>query len=339
LSTPDASEAIPAILIFGSARSGTTWVQDVLAEANSCETVFEPLHPVAVGKAERFANLYLPVESPDPELGNYLKSVMIGEFRNVWTMLRTRPDRLFPPFATLLTRKGLANTRSIYANTLKRWWNRRNAGKEPRIVKFVRGNLLVDWIHHRFSLQSAVVVRHPCAVFSSVNQRPGIEWSKEAMFDLLQRYLDQADLIEDRLQGKLGRLLSLRSMAQCHAAVWCIENAWLLKRRSTTVSTIVSYEDLVTASSISWSTLTARLGLPQSPDQSLLAKPSQQARYSMKSQADGLLQISGWQEKLSAAQIADIQGVLDLFEVDSYDTNDVMPSRPISFIGSHMRSQ
>jgi hypothetical protein len=59
----------------------------------------------------------------------------------------------------------------------------------------------------------------------------------------------------------------------------------------------------------------------------------------MKNQADGLLQISGWQEKLTAAQIADIQGVLDLFEVESYDTNDVMPSRPISFIGSHLRSQ
>src|SRR5262245_32752648 len=58
-SVPGSMMPGPIRIIAGSGRSGTTWVQDVLADANALRPIFEPLHPLAVPQADPFAYRYL----------------------------------------------------------------------------------------------------------------------------------------------------------------------------------------------------------------------------------------------------------------------------------------
>ena len=61
-----------SILIAGSARSGTTWLADIIAQATSARIVFEPFHHEFVEDSRKFkAFPYRRVEVNDSELQNF----------------------------------------------------------------------------------------------------------------------------------------------------------------------------------------------------------------------------------------------------------------------------
>jgi hypothetical protein len=314
-----------AILVYGSGRSGTTWVQDVLADANGYDTVFEPLHPDAVKGASAFANLYLEPNENNDSLRNFLQLAISGNLRSVWASLRARPDRLFPPLGTLLTRKGAGNTKATYIRTWTRWQHYKGVRNQAKIVKFIRANLLIGWIQQEFGCKAAYVVRHPCAVLSSVGQRWGSEWQISAMRELLHRYLDQESLAVGRLAGKIEHLSSLETMAEIHAAIWCIENAHLVGRDLPAGVSLACYEDLVINKEVAWSALTQDLGLAKAPEATLLSRPSQQARYTMNEKTSDTEKLSTWQARLETSEKRDVQQMLEFFEVEFYNVDSAMP--------------
>ena len=315
------------VLVFGSGRSGTTWVQDVLAEANAYDTVFEPLHPDAVRGAQEFANLYLAAGDPNPELRLFLKTAIDGNLHSVWARLRARPDRLLPPLRTIFTREGVGSIKATYVRTWLRWRKYQKVRQQPKVVKFIRANLLIEWILHEFSFKAAYVVRHPCAVLSSVIQRHGNEWELAAMQKLLRRYLTQETLVRSRLMRKVGLLNSLDSMAGIHTAIWCIENAHMIESKLSNGLAFACYEDLIVRKDSAWPELVQQLGLANVPDPELISRPSQQARYSLDERTSAIEQISTWQKKLDVNDKTEVQRVLDIFEVDFYSAGDVLPSR------------
>ena len=66
------------VIIAGSGRSGTTWIQDVLAEANQLRTVFEPLHPQGVSRARGLAYRYIEADEESPDLQHYFDDLLAG---------------------------------------------------------------------------------------------------------------------------------------------------------------------------------------------------------------------------------------------------------------------
>lgn len=105
------------ILIAGSGRSGTSWLQSIIGASLNYKLVFEPLHP-RVSKRKDFVRLYLTAESRHNELYAYLRSVLDGSVQNRW-----------------MTQGGHARGWYFFRN---RCW------ASDIVVKVVRGNMMLE---------------------------------------------------------------------------------------------------------------------------------------------------------------------------------------------------
>ena len=298
-----------------------------MAKANNYGTLFEPLHHEAVKAAQELGNLYIQPGTSHPALSQFMSSVIDGSLRSIWASVRVRPDRLLPPPRVLLTRKGASEAARGYGRAISRWAAAREYRGRPKVIKFIRANLMIEWIQAEYGLRSAIVVRHPCAVLASVCQRGDTEeWAYPAIKSLLMRYLGQAPLAEGRLKEKMDVLMSLDSMAEVHAATWCIENAHLIASDEHNKFPLACYEHLSTCEQPVWRKLADALSLEKVPDLDLLRRPSQQAGYARLRNEPESRRIATWQKILTDEQKAGVQSVLDLFDVDSYNVESPSPS-------------
>jgi len=318
-------DTIATPIIVGSGRSGTTWIQDVLAQTNGYATIFEPLHPDAVPAMAAYAGRYLQAEDRCGELESYLEQVFSGRIRNTWITYRVRPDRLAFR-AKLMTDPG-----SVY-EWLARWKKfarhyaryRRDRGK-PLLLKFIRANLMLPWLASHFIVRIAAVVRHPGAVVESKIRLGGDDWEPEAV---IEHYRSQSRLMAD-LPGAHEKLFRERlTAAGKQALIWCIENKLLIGRAADWGVVLVFYEDLLDASDENaWESIVKGLGLKNIPDTKTRRSASQQASLLTAGKGYDLSHCGGWRSRLTSVQIDEIQHVLDAFEIDQYSMNSMLPCR------------
>lgn len=325
-----------AALIFGSGRSGTTWVQDAVAEANNLKTVFEPLHPRCVPGARQFANSYVSPDEVNPALADFLGPFLHGRRRNMWTSIRAHPDMLMPGMSELVKWRTVRDTRAYYMKLLRRWWNFRSRADRPLVVKFIRANLMAEWVSKTFDLPAAVVVRHPCAVVSSVIRRMGDDWSAESLSKMLEAYLDQPRIWQEVFDVDIGVLGKLHTVAEVQTAIWCIENSKFLAQGSASPVPVFFYEELLGGSERIWRELSHSLSLPKTPDERLLSKPSQQASRVSGERVDEHKQKTAWRRYLAVEQLRDVENVLNVFGVSAYSVESPMPNVPDENYGSQL---
>lgn len=315
-----------SVLIFGSGRSGTTWVQDSLAQANRYGTVFEPLHPRCVPGAVEFANRYVLPGSRNEPLYDFLRPFLVDGRHTFWTAERAHPDLLFPPLSKLMNIGTLRDTRKLYAKVLNRWWRNRSLRGRPVVAKFIRGNLMAEWVADTFDLPAAVVVRHPCAVLSSVSRRAGRDWQTDTLRRSLDRYLEQPDICRDLLGEKVEQVRSYRTLPGVQTAIWCIENRSFLAPGRSALH-VAAYEDLVTGDADSWPELASALRLRCAPTEAILRKPSQQASLGVRGDVSADRQIRSWQQQLDESVLREVDDVLHLFGIDYYSVDSPLPRR------------
>ncbi len=143
------SDSSETIVIAGSPRSGTTLLLDVLASSLRYRKIFEPLHPKAVPEAEKFYYRYLRPEEKDPSLESFMRRVLTGKTSNTW-----------------INNMGeVKDVKSFLKATLRlyrwRWW------APNRVIKIIRGNLMLAWLERNFGCKIIFIMRHPCAVVES----------------------------------------------------------------------------------------------------------------------------------------------------------------------------
>ena len=213
-----------AVLVAGSARSGTTWVGSVLASMNGARQLFEPL--VVNSRRE----LAVP-------LGRRLREGDLA--RNV--QLYIRPDAgeqtpYFEPIRRILA--GQVGGKWCDSQTRPGWYR-------SRVVKDIRANLSMAWMRRVWpGLRIVWVLRHPLAVVHSqlehTRQRGSFDWSPD---DVLQ----QPDLVADWLAPYVGRMTPTRELWQRLAHRWCIETLVPRLQRVHDGERVVQvrYEDLV----------------------------------------------------------------------------------------------
>ena len=80
LENVDVTQSNRPRVVAGFGRSGTTWIQDVLARTNSLRAVFEPLHPIAIPGAAQYAHTYLAKNDDDEALYRFLSQYFFGSF-------------------------------------------------------------------------------------------------------------------------------------------------------------------------------------------------------------------------------------------------------------------
>lgn len=174
-----------AILLAGSGRSGTTWLSDVLATVPGTQRIFEPLRQAARWDPALATSVRSPYLRPD---GDYLQwhallyRVLTGRCRTYWTdSKRTSffPDRL--------------------------------------LIKEIRANFMLGYVHDHFGPRIVYLLRHPCAVVAS---RVRLGW-RINLGDLLR----QEELVEDHLSGWVPHMERARNdPVASHAIWWAVES-------------------------------------------------------------------------------------------------------------------
>lgn len=316
----DQDNLIP--IIVGSGRSGTTWVQDVLARSNNYRTAFEPLHPLAVPSMSHYACKYLSDKDKSESLQEYLNKIFLGQIKNIWVNYRVRPDRLHLSAELLIKPRKLYDIFRRSRKLIKHYLRYKKDKNKPVLTKFIRANLMVKWMTNNVNAKVLFVVRHPAAVIESKLRLGGDDWDPDTS---ILRYTMQQKLYKDYLYKQKVLFEKKYSDAGKHAITWCIENQCISEFSDNENIQICFYENLITQPEREWPKICDFFGFKTVPEQSLLSQASQQARPERVLTGYSANQLNSWVSKLTEHELNEIQEVLDDFGIYFYSINKTVP--------------
>lgn len=202
-----------AILLAGPGRSGTTWLADVIASASGVQQIFEPLlfNP----------HVYDLADWSPPSVETYLRLYYL------------RPDGDYPGWHELLNRILRGRYRTYLTDT-----ERSSFFPKRYLIKEVRANLMLGYIHDHFQPSLIYLMRHPCAVIAS---RMRLHWQVD-----LDELLGQEELVADYLSDWVGDVERARTNpVASHAIWWAVESAVAACNLATRPHYPVFYERLL----------------------------------------------------------------------------------------------
>jgi hypothetical protein len=313
-------------VIAGFGRSGTTWVQDVLAEANSLRPIFEPLHPHLIRGAENFAHRYFDATHENAELYQLMHRFFYEDFHSLWSDYRIIKYRLWwTPHDLTSWKKLKARLRYIAdaKDNIVRFYPRRHY--QVRIIKFVRANMMLSWLHDKFHMRIVFLVRHPAAAVVSQMMSPN-SWNWKERISIYQN--DQKLL---SVLGKRTKELLFRPLEAFEALTlsWCIENAIGLGQARQHGIHIVCYEHLLKDSEPEWRKIVSALDLPVVPDQDLVGRPSQQAWGEKAANRLLVQQYDSWMTQIDKATASRMQRILDATGMTIYSMSEPLPKASV----------
>jgi len=280
-----------SVLVFGSARSGSTWLAEVLCGIAHYRQVFEPLHhnieASSVVRRKGGPKPYLRPDADEPEIRAFFEQVLEGRFRHPAT------DRF---------------------NTY--WFPR------GRLVKLIRGNLLAGWLRSQFpEVPQVLILRHPCAAAYSACQL-GMGIRPES----LQNFLKQRDLMEDYLEPYRDRIDRTRDTFLVQVVRWCVESLVPLRQFTNQEIPIVFYETLLEDPESELPPLVRTLGFTwRQSHLGLIRTPSRTSWGDHSGMKAGRSPISNWRDKVEPAQIDQAVRILVEFGLDVLYDDDPMP--------------
>ena len=182
------------IIITGSARSGTSWLSEVIARQFRYRMLFEPEHEFNTKYGKLLCDRWIKNKVEAPQAHQYLKRVFRNRVDSDWigqVSNRKYKMHLWP----FLPKK--------------------------YIIKFVRANLSAKYINETFKIPVIHIIRNPYDVLAS-QQRVKFPWLYNLEYFKNQKELVQAvkelfnfDLLEDTNKLTAIETLTIR---------WCLEN-------------------------------------------------------------------------------------------------------------------
>ena len=319
------------LIIAGSGRSGTTWVLDVLAEANNLRPVFEPLNPFGVAEAQAFANRYIREDAYEPELKRFLEKVFNAELNYQWPKTRMVSTTMRPSITQMTSWDYNYKLLSRYKKFFNRYFSYIRKNSWRPIIKFIRVNLMLDWLAHNFNSRIIFIVRHPGAVAASKiaasQTQGGAAWDFNGPIQqsILAQYKQDANLGKDYLDKYSDIFSEKLSIVAGHTLIWCIENILPIYTQQRKRRYVFFYEDIVNNPEMEFYHMLKILGLEHKPDKSIIVRPSQQASNEMKSSSFRENLLTMWMNRLTRQQLCEIDGILKFFKVTIYNAFEPLP--------------
>ncbi len=265
-----------SLLVAGAARSGTTWLGDILAGTEG-RVLFEPFH---AGK--------------------------INALRHLSTFPYRRPDEADPPLA--------AYCRQLFAGAVRHPWIDREATRlrpRYRVIKAIRANLFLGWLAHHFpEVPQLLILRHPCAVALSRRQ---LGWATDSD---IASFLEQPALLEDHLAPFLDVIQAANTDLAKHAVIWGVSYLVPLRQGTPAARNLVFYEDLCLAPEATLAHIAGLVGRDfPAASRAAFDRPSATATAAS-AVVTGDDRVSGWTQRLTAAEIRQVLDIVDAFGLD-----------------------
>jgi hypothetical protein len=275
-----------SILVAGTARSGTTWLADLISSQIPSRLLFEPFNPDLVSSYRGFHYFqYMRPGTENPEFHAFAQKVFTGKIRNHW--IDHQNERIISKF---------------------------------RLVKEIRANLALKWLHDHFpEVPIIFIMRHPCAVVSS---RMELGWATDHD---IEPFLSQSQLVEDYLGPYLDLIRSAVNTEEKHAVIWSLSNLVPLKQFNSNQLKIVYYENLCTQPEIELPGIFEAIRYHSfNPPVTGSNQPSQTTRRDS-AVVTGTNKIELWKEKLSPSQIDNILQVVQAFGLGHLYGDSTLP--------------
>jgi len=312
----------PVRLILGSGRSGTTWIQDSLANANDLRPVFEPLKSVS-SKVPQFEYAFLDKQHQSPELKSFLSDVFNGQFRSFWTDYRVPPQKVLPRWEHFSSWGKVKAYRRFVARFLANYRSMSgNLDRSGILVKFIRANLMLTWLQANFNARIVLVLRHPGAVIESQLRLGGKSWNPVARL----AYYCNDPFFMSSLGKRYDRYLNADlSPAQMNTLIWAIENQHPLEQPETDSYRVINYETLVNHPIEEWPRVVQALELSNVPATDELNKPSQQSSSKWEGKKKDYSKSAKWMTRISDQDRDEADRMLRDLGVECYSMDNPDP--------------
>lgn len=294
------------IVLFGSGRSGTTWLGEVLSAQEGVTLIDEPL---------KLSNSYRVQSLGFTGWGQY-----IPEYEKNWGAAHKY-------FQDLLTGREfnpnhvLNHNKNIFDIFFTKVW----------LFKFIRAHFLMPWLLNNFEVRKPIfIIRNPYSVIASQMQHVGWGLGKQLKFDkpILvpnSRYYKEFYAHYQERFSKIQRLEELLALR------WVMENEFVVnhpyhnKKWHT-----ITYEDLYLNPCLEINKIQQACGINLSKNiLDNLFKPSKSAKFEM-SFKDKEKQLIKWKRQLSEQQITLIKGILDNSNIkDIYKPENNLANRKV----------
>ncbi len=292
-----------AIFVSSGARTGSTWVSQLINYRNEYRFMYEPFFIRPLGFPDLRNVLpdkriqYLRPSHIDPTLFDEAEFILSGRFRH------PHVDQY--------------NTRVFC---------------EKRLVKEVQSNLWAMWLKKQFPrLPIILLLRHPIPTIRSrypeyyrvpPERRSEVDASPDRRrAHYLELVFGQNELVEDHLAPLRSQLENADTVMEQRAVIWCIQNYVPLRQFAQGELFITFYENYCIEPENEILRLNAYLG-QKIDDSSLkrflgrLRKPSANSKLKA-DMLDGWKMVTSWQKKAIEDDIRQTDAVLTLFGLNS----------------------
>jgi hypothetical protein len=280
-----------SIVIAGTARSGTTWLADIIASQVPCRIMFEPFHSKQVEAFRQFHYFqYARPGDRNEDLWSYCHQVLTGAIRDKW--IDRQVEHLFPRY---------------------------------RVIKAIRASLFLKWMNDRFpEVKLLFIMRHPCAVVLS---RMQLGWATDTDID---PFLAQRELLEDHLASRMDVIERAKTVEEKHAVIWCISNLVPLSQFEQDGLNVVFYEHLCVQPKAEVPEGFRAIGLPYRDDVFEHMQRPSTTTVPTSAIVTGEDKVTHWKGALSSEQIDRIFSIVQGFGLGYIYGDSVMPSAVLS---------
>ena len=263
-----------SIIIAGTARSGTTWLADLIASQMPARIMFEPFHSELVPGFREFNYFrYMRPGLENQALLAFVRRVLTGQIRNSWI------DR--------------------QVETLRPQW---------RVIKEIRACLFLRWMHDRFpEVPMVFIIRHPCAVVAS---RIRLNWNPN---NDIEPFLVQQHLLDDFLGDHLPAIRKASTDAEKHAIIWCVSNLVPLWQFRDAPLHVMFYENLCQHPEAEIPNLFRAIGRPYTDTVFKYARRPSTTTRMQSAVVKGIDPTASWRRELSGDAIKRVLGIVKEF--------------------------
>ena len=277
------------VFLAGSARSGTTWLQEIVNFNNDYRVMFEPFRSEKVEMVSQWKKYqYLRVEENSPGFINPMKDILSGKIKNVW--VDTYNQRLF----------------SI-----------------ERILKAIHANLSLFWMKNHFpEVPIILILRHPCAVANS--KLNIVKKHFRLTNNPLDEFLSQDQLVDDYLRPYKAEIKKAKTDFETFIFMWCIEYLIPLTQFKGGEIHITFYENLCVNPQQEIKNIFSFINKSYSTE--VIKKTTIPSPVSRKNSAinSGTNLIKSWRKNITEKQIQRALEILNLFGLDRiYNDSDL----------------